>query len=55
MATISNIKEQCLDRNVNFFFKQWGAFGADGLKGNKKANGRMLEGVTWEMVPTLRL
>ena len=48
---VISIKEQCLDRGVNFFFKQWGTYGVDGLKRNKKANGRVLEGKTWDMVP----
>lgn len=52
---VINIKEQCLDRGVKFFFKQWGAFGVDGLKRNKKANGRMLEGVTWDMIPLINI
>lgn len=52
---VINVKEQCLDHGVNFFFKQWGAFGPDGLKRNKKANGRVLEGKTWDMVPVSQL
>lgn len=52
---VINVKEQCLDGGVNFFFKQWGAFGPDGLKRNKKANGRVLEGKTWDMVPAIQI
>lgn len=52
---VINVKEQCLDVGVNFFFKQWGAFGPDGLKRNKKANGRVLEGKTWDMVPAIQI
>lgn len=52
---VINIKEQCVDHGVSFFFKQWGAFGADGLKRNKKVNGRLLEGKTWDMIPTLSI
>jgi protein gp37 len=52
---VVNVKAQCLDRGVNFFFKQWGAFGVDGLKRNKKANGRILEGVTWDMIPLVNV
>lgn len=52
---VINVREQCIDRGVNFFFKQWGAFGADGLKRNKKANGRVLGGKTWDMVPAIQI
>jgi len=46
-----NIKQQCEDQNVSFFFKQWGAWGADGLKRSKKANGRILLGKEWNAEP----
>jgi len=46
-----NIKEQCDSMNIPFFFKQWGAWGADMVKRNKKANGRMLQGKVWEAYP----
>jgi len=34
-----------------FFFKQWGAWGADGVRRNKKANGRELAGRRWSAFP----
>ena len=37
---IINIKKQCEEQNVAFFFKQWGTWGGDGVKRNKKSNGR---------------
>ena len=37
--------------NVPFFFKQWGGWGADGRKRNKKANGRLLLGKVWDNKP----
>jgi protein gp37 len=46
-----NIKEQCEKANVPFFFKQWGTWGADAIKRNKKANGRKLQGKLWEAYP----
>jgi len=46
-----NIKDQCKDQKTAFFFKQWGAWGADGRKRSKKANGRILEGKVWEEYP----
>ena len=45
------VKDQCLKKNVNFFFKQWGAWGEDGLHRSKSANGRRLQGKVWEMLP----
>lgn len=48
-----NIKEQCLNQNVAFFFKQWGTWGADNVKRSKKANGRLLEGEEWNEYPKL--
>lgn len=50
---IINIKRQCKEQNVSFFFKQWGGWGADGKKRAKKANGRLLLGRTWDDVPDI--
>jgi protein gp37 len=47
----SSIKLQCKNQNVAFFFKQWGTWGADGIKRNKKSNGRVLEGKIWDEYP----
>ena len=46
-----NVRRQCLDADVAFFFKQWGAWGADGQKRSKKANGRSLNGQSWDAMP----
>ena len=48
---VLNIKRQCENQNIPFFFKQWGQYGADGIKRNKKVNGRLLEGREWNYVP----
>lgn len=50
---VERIKKQCEDFNVSFFFKQWGGWGADGVKRSKKANGRLLLGRTWDSKPAL--
>ncbi len=39
-----DIRNQCLTAGVPFFFKQWGGV-------NKKKNGRILEGRTWNEMP----
>ncbi len=46
-----DIKRQCEEQNVAFFFKQWGTWGEDGVKRNKKTNGRLLEGKEWNEEP----
>ena len=48
-----NIQRQCEEQNVAFFFKQWGTWGADGVKRSKKTNGRILEGKEWSQYPEL--
>lgn len=50
---VLNIKRQCETQRSAFFFKQWGGWGADGTKRAKKQNGRLLQGKTWDAVPTL--
>lgn len=41
---VTDIRDQCLDSGVSFFFKQWGGV-------NKKRAGRLLEGRTWDELP----
>ncbi len=43
---IIDIRNQCKDKRVPFFFKQWGGV-------NKKKAGRELEGRTWDEMPIL--
>lgn len=45
------VREQCQEQGVAFFFKQWGGWGADGKKRAKAANGRELNGRTWDEMP----
>jgi protein gp37 len=44
---VVQIRDQCRQGGVPFFFKQWGGF-------NKKKAGRMLEGRTWNEMPADR-
>jgi protein gp37 len=46
-----SIQRQCTKAGIPYFFKQWGAFGADGKKRSKKVNGRLLNGRIWEEMP----
>ena len=41
---VVDIRDQCRDASVPFFFKQWGGV-------NKKKTGRTLEGRTWDEMP----
>ena len=43
---IKDIRDQCIDANVPFFFKQWGGVW-------KKRQGRELEGRTWDEMPVV--
>jgi protein gp37 len=42
---VTEIRDQCLDAGVPFFFKQWGGV-------QKRKMGRTLEGRTWDDMPT---
>lgn len=44
-AWAEDIRDQCLDADVHFFFKQWGGI-------TPKARGRTLNGRTWDEMPT---
>lgn len=41
---ITEIRDQCIEAGVKFFFKQWGGM-------NKKLAGRELDGRTWDEMP----
>lgn len=46
-----SVRIQALEQGVPFFFKQWGAWGADGVRRAKKRNGRELAGRRWDELP----
>ncbi len=48
---VLNIRRQCEEQGVPFFFKQWGTWGADGVRRNKKANGCLLRGEVVRQFP----
>ena len=48
---VLNIKRQADQANIPFFFKQWGTWGQDGVKRNKKANGKLLQGKVVQNMP----
>lgn len=48
-----SVRIQCEEQDVAFFFKQWGGWGADGQRRAKQANGRLLNGRTWDAMPAM--
>jgi len=44
-AWVIEIRDQCVEQGVAFFFKQWGGV-------NKKKAGRILDGRTWDEMPS---
>lgn len=41
----TDLRDQCVDSDIPYFFKQWGGT-------NKKKAGRLLDGKTWDQMPT---
>lgn len=52
-AWADSVRRQCEEQGAAFFFKQWGAWGADGKRRAKHANGRELLGKTWDAMPAV--
>ena len=52
---VRSIMQQANEQDAAFFFKQWGTWGADGIKRNKKTNGKSLDGRVIQMMPQLAL
>ncbi len=50
---VENIRVQCHAQGASFFFKQWGGWGADGVRRPKAENGRLLHGRTWDEMPAI--
>ena len=50
-----SIRDQCEDARIAFFFKQWGSHGVDGVRRAKQANGRELDGHTYDHMPDAEL
>ena len=48
---VENILRQCEAAGTAFFFKQWGSWGADGIKRSKRANGFLLNGSVRQEFP----
>lgn len=48
---VLSIKEQTEKQGSAFFFKQWGTWGADGIKRNKHKNGKLINGKVFQAMP----
>lgn len=48
---VLNIRKQAFNNEIPFFFKQWGTWGSDGIKRNKKVNGKLLQGKVIQEYP----
>ena len=48
---VLSIKRQTESQGAAFFFKQWGTWGADGVKRNKHVNGKLLFGEVIQQMP----
>ncbi len=47
------VRDPCAAAGAAFPFKQWGTGGADGVHRDKKANGRLLAGRSWDERPEI--
>jgi protein gp37 len=49
---VRGLKKRAEEAGAAFFFKGWGAWGPDGVKRNKKANGHLLDGQEFRNWPS---
>ena len=50
---VLSIMKQTNKQEAAFFFKQWGTWGSDGIKRNKKLNGKKLNGKIYQTMPII--
>jgi protein gp37 len=50
---VLSIMRQVEEQKSLFFFKQWGTWGSDGIKRNKKLNGKKLKGQVYQSMPNI--
>jgi protein gp37 len=48
---VLQIQAQAERQGTSFFFKQWGTWGSDGIKRNKHANGKTINGKVYQSMP----
>ena len=47
----TRLRDQCVERSIPFFFKQWGNFHEDGAYHAGEKSYHLLDGVTWDQFP----
>ena len=47
------VRDRCRAAGAAFLFKQWDAWGPDGVRRDKQANGRVLAGRLWDERPEI--
>ncbi|MCD8213773.1 MAG: phage Gp37/Gp68 family protein [Campylobacter sp.] len=50
---VVNLKNECENQDVAFYFKQWGTWGSDGVRRDKKSNGALLNGKLYQSYPKI--
>lgn len=50
---VMSLKTETEKQGSAFFFKQWGTWGSDGIKRNKKANGKLINGKVYQAMPIM--
>jgi len=50
---VLSIMKQSNEQEAAFFFKQWGTWGSDGIKRNKKLNGKKINGKVYQTMPII--
>jgi len=48
-----SVRDRCAAAGVDFLFKQWGHLGADGVRRDQQANGRVLAGRVLDEQPEI--
>ena len=48
---VRKLYAQAQEQQTAFFFKQWGTYGADGVKRSKHANGKLIDGQLVQQMP----
>jgi len=51
---VFNILRICQENYIPFYFKQWGAYGEDGIRRSKKENGDLVNGHCYHETPQLK-
>ncbi|HQP37225.1 MAG TPA: DUF5131 family protein, partial [Polyangiaceae bacterium] len=48
---VRQLRDQCVEAQVPFFFKQWGEIDPNGRRVGKRAAGSLIDGQPWKQCP----